>query len=196
MGNASLLTSDSSLWLRPSRITPLLPESQLSFWPPSLAGLKNGSSLFCSYWVPSLDNKILKPLPVIMNELKLIPCEDLSLFAMPAAGGSSPDLSCPQYFQHRISDCPFALKPHGFLFSSWMVLICKGREVLLHFLSGGQRRDHTAHIINALGRRLPSHSDLQLFDILEVDNELTKPVLKHLLCKAGTCCLASHFEIW
>ena len=196
MGNACLLTSDSSLWLRPSRITPHLPESQLLFLPSSLAGLKKWLQLVLLLWVPSLDNKILKLLPVIMNEIVAYSLWRLVSLCCASSRWLQPWSLALSIFSTESVTIPLPSNLIGFLFFSWMAQISKRREVVLHFLSSGQGRDHTAHIFDALGRRLPSHSDLQLFDTLEVDNELVKPVLKHLLCKPGTCRLASHFEIW
>ena len=147
-------------------------------------------------WVPSLDNKILKLLPVIMNEIVTYSLWRLVSLCCASSRWLQPWSLALSIFSTESVMTPLPSNLIGFLFFSWMVLICKGRESLLRFLSGGQGRDHTAHIIDALGRRLPSYSDLQLFDILEIDHELTKPVLKHLLCKPSTCRLASHFEIW
>lgn len=145
MGNACLLTSDSSLWLRPSRITPHLPESQLLFLPSSLAGLKKWLQLVLLLWVPSLDNKILKLLPVIMNEIVAYSLWRLVSLCCASSRWLQPWSLALSIFSTESVTIPLPSNLIGFLFFSWMAQISKRREVILHssLVARGETIQHT-----------------------------------------------------
>lgn len=101
------------------------------------------------------------------------------------------------------SDYPFALKPHEisvFLSNGPVEALLFGlsweRSLSLHLLVVGWGREtqHTLSVLLEETIRLPQ--TLQLSWIPEVDPELTKLALEHLLCKPSTYGLASYFEMW
>ena len=134
-------------------------------------------------------------------QVQLIPHEDPSPSALPATRRLSPSV-LPSVFSAN-SDYPFALKPHEisvFLSNGPVEALLFGlsweRSLSLRLLVVGWGRE-TQHTLSVLlEETIPLPQTLQLSWIPEVDPELTKLALEHLLCKPSTCGLASYFEMW
>lgn len=202
MGSASLLTSDSSLCLWSSRVTPPLPESQLSSG--HLLG-QDSNTAPCSFAPMSPMSGQWETQALASKHgwnCSLFPVKTCLPLLCQRAGGSSPHL-LPSVFSAQnqwLSLCP--QMPQDFCFSlewscwspvAWLEQRRKSSSIP-SLLAGGKTIQHTLSML--LEGITPPPLTPQPFDILKVDNELTKSALEHLLCKPSTCGLASHFEIW